>query len=49
VIASHMYRSDNLTTDASKYDSYETDKFDMTRLVGESRLIEKMKDAMCTR
>jgi hypothetical protein len=48
VIASHKFYSDDLTTDASKYDSFETDYFDMTRLVVESRLTETMKDVIRT-
>jgi hypothetical protein len=48
VISSHKFCSDSLTTDASKYDAFVTDDFDMTRLVVESRLTEKMKDAICT-
>jgi hypothetical protein len=34
--------------DASKYDAFETDDFDMMSLVVKSRLTEKMKDAICT-
>jgi hypothetical protein len=45
VIASHKSCSGNLTTDASKYDSFETDDFDMAISVVESRLTKKMKDA----
>jgi hypothetical protein len=37
------------TTDASKYDLYERDEIDLTRLVVESRLTEKMRDAIRTR
>jgi hypothetical protein len=49
VYSSHKFHSDTMTTDASKYDAFETDDFDMTRLVVESRLTEKMKDAIRTR
>jgi hypothetical protein len=49
VISSHKFRSDTMTLDASKYAAFETDDFDMTRLVVEPRLTEKMKDAIHTR
>jgi hypothetical protein len=49
VISSHKFRSDTMTTDASKYDAFDTDDFYMKRLVVKSRLTEKMKDAFCTR
>jgi hypothetical protein len=49
VIASHMMRLDTNSTDASKYDSFEKDDIDMTRLAVESRLTEKIRDAIHTR
>jgi hypothetical protein len=49
VIASHMMRLDTNSTDASKYDSFEKDDIDMTRLAVESRLTEKIRDAIRTR
>jgi hypothetical protein len=49
VIDSHMMRLDTNSTDASKYDSFERDDIDMTRLAVESRLTEKIRDAICTR
>jgi hypothetical protein len=49
VIDSHNHRMNTTTTDASKYDFYERDEIDLTRLVVESRLAEKMRDAIHTR
>jgi hypothetical protein len=49
VISSHKFCSGTMTTDASKYDAFETGDFDMIRLVVESRLTEKTRDAICTR
>jgi hypothetical protein len=49
VIASHVLRIDSHLTDASKYDDFERDDIDMSRLVVESRLTEKMKDAIDTK
>jgi hypothetical protein len=49
VIDSHMMRLDTNLRDASKYDSFERDDIDMTRLAVESRLTEKIIDAICTR
>jgi hypothetical protein len=48
VIASHMMRLDTNSTDASKYDSFEKDDIDLTRLAVEYRLTEKIRDAICT-
>jgi hypothetical protein len=45
VISSHKFHSETMTMDASKYDEFEMDDFDMTRLVVVSRLTKKMKDA----
>jgi hypothetical protein len=44
-----MMRLDTNSTDASKYDSFEKDDIDMTRLAVESRLTEKIRDAIRTR
>jgi hypothetical protein len=49
VIDSHKHRMNAATTDASKYDLYKRDEIDLTRLVVESRLTEKMHDATRTR
>jgi hypothetical protein len=49
VIDCHNNRMNTATTDASKYDLYERDEIDLTRLVVESRLTEKMRDAIRTR
>jgi hypothetical protein len=49
VIVSHMMRLDSNSTDASKYDSFEKDDIDTTRLAVESRLTEKIRDAIRTR
>jgi hypothetical protein len=49
VISSHKSRSETMKTAASKYYVFETVDFDMPRLVVESRLTEKMKDATRTR
>jgi hypothetical protein len=37
------------STDASKYDSFEKDDINMTRLAVESQLTEKIRDAIRTR
>jgi hypothetical protein len=44
-----MMRLDTNSTDASKYDSFERDDIDMTSLAVESRLMEKIRDAISTR
>jgi hypothetical protein len=49
VIDSHMMRLATNSTEASKYDSFERDYIDMTRLAVESRLTEKIRDAIRTR
>jgi hypothetical protein len=49
VIDSHMMRLDSNSTEASKYDAFEQDDIDMTRLVVEYRLTEKIRDAIRTR
>jgi hypothetical protein len=49
MIASHMMRLNTNSTDASKYESFEKDDIDMTRLSVESRLTEKIRDAIRTR
>jgi hypothetical protein len=48
VIGSHMMRLETNSTEASKYDSFEWDDIDMTRLAVESRLTEKIRDAIRT-
>jgi hypothetical protein len=49
VIDSHMMRLDSNSTEASKYDEFERDDIDMTRLAVESQLTEKIRDAIRTR
>jgi hypothetical protein len=49
VIASHMMLLETNSTDARKYDSFEKDGIDMTRLAVESWLTEKIRDAIHTR
>jgi hypothetical protein len=49
VIDSHMMRLESNSTDPSKYNSFERDDTDMTRLAVESWLTEKIRDAICTR
>jgi hypothetical protein len=49
VIDSHTMRLDSNSTEASKYDEFERDDIDMTRLAVESRLTEKIRDAIRTR
>jgi hypothetical protein len=49
VIDSHMMRLDSNSTEARKFDEFERDDIDMTRLVVESRLTEKIRDAIRTR
>jgi hypothetical protein len=49
VIDSNMMRLDTNSMDASKYDSFERDDIDMTRLAVEYRLTEKIRDVICTR
>jgi hypothetical protein len=49
VIDSHKHRMNSVTTDASKCDLYERDEIDLTRLAVESRLTQKMRDAIRTR
>jgi hypothetical protein len=49
VIDSHVMRLDSNSTDPSKYDSFERDDINMTRLTVESRLTEKIRDDIRTR
>jgi hypothetical protein len=49
VIYSHMMRLDSNSKEASNYDAFERDDIDMTRLAVESRLTEKIRDAIRTR
>jgi hypothetical protein len=49
VIDSHKHRMNATMTYASKYDLCKRYKIDLTRLVVESRLTEKMRDAIRTR
>jgi hypothetical protein len=49
VIDSHVIRLDSNSTEASKYDEFERDDINMTRLEVESRLTENIKDAIRTR
>jgi hypothetical protein len=44
-----MMHLDTNSMDVSKYDSFERDNIDMTRLAVESRLTEKIRDAIRTR
>jgi hypothetical protein len=46
---SHVMRLDSNSTEASKYDEFERDDIDMTRLAVESQLTEQIKDAIRTR
>jgi hypothetical protein len=49
MIDSHVMWLDSNSTEARKYDEFERDDIDMTRLAVESRLTEKIKDATRTR
>jgi hypothetical protein len=49
VIDSHMMRLDSNSTDPSKYDSFERDDIDITRLAVGYQLMEKIRDAIRTR
>jgi hypothetical protein len=49
VIDSHKHRMNTTKTDASKYDLYEREEIDLTRLLVKSRLTEKMREAIHTR
>jgi hypothetical protein len=49
VIDSHTMLLDKNSTEASKYDEFERDNINMTRLEVESRLTEKIRDAIRTR
>jgi hypothetical protein len=49
VIDSHVMRLDSNSTEASKYDEFERDDFDITRMAVKSRLTEKIKDDIRTR
>jgi hypothetical protein len=49
VIDSHIMRLESQSTEASKYDEFERDDIDMTRLVVEYQLTESIKDAIRTR
>jgi hypothetical protein len=49
VIDSHMHLMDAATIDASNYDLYDKDDIGIARLVVESQLTEKMRDAIHVR
>jgi hypothetical protein len=49
VIDSHVLHNDGPSIYPSKYDEYEKGYIDMSRLVVESILTDKMKDTICTR
>jgi hypothetical protein len=49
VMDNHVTRGDNESMDAGKYDEFETDDIDMSRLVVASRLNTRMRYSICTR